>query len=447
MFFLARSAILSSSPIACKALALTLVFSLLAAPSCTRWKIRKELQLNEYFAEILKREDRHELGDDGFFQHNLLGNPFPEVRIWCAVALGRIGAPSALPWLYEALHSEYAAVRAASAFAIGEIENRELLRIEGRLPDPRARSELIGRLDDGSLAVRMRVVEALGKIGSSVEAAEIIRRLESFPFKESIVERLFLGDCITALARINDPIAVPILQKLAMISDPEIRQRAGDALARLKAGAEAPRAEATTEQAFMRASEHSEAKLDAEPLPLLSGQTPDIRKKEFRLLYPTITDAVALALASDRKKSTIALLDTTRGTIEIELFREQAPATTHRFTLEARGGRLDGIELAREDPHIISARRNDRPLFFIPLRSEINMMRFERGSVGMRLSRDSHAESFFITLTPQPFLDGVHPCFGRVISGIQTAEKIAPGDRIRRIRIKETVRIGNSLRY
>jgi len=83
-----------------------------------------------------------------------------------------------------------------------------------------------------------------------------------------------------------------------------------------------------------------------------------------------------------------------------------------------------------------------------PLRSEVNMRPFERGSVGMALSGgDSRADSFFIALAPQPYLDGINTCFGRVISGLQVAERMALGDRIKQIRIKETISFHDYYRY
>ena len=72
--------------------------------------------------------------------------------------------------------------------------------------------------------------------------------------------------------------------------------------------------------------------------------------------------------------------------------------------------------------------------------SEINMHPFERGSLGMVLkAQDSQANNFFIALNPQPGLDGRETCFGRVISGIQAADKIVPGDYIKKVHIKESI--------
>ncbi len=437
-----------------KFIVMAAILLLFPPAACTRSKVRNELQRNHFFAEILKREDRRELGEDGFFRNNLLGNPYPEVRQWCAVALGRIAAPQALPWLYEAVHAEYASVRAAAAFAIGEIEDRDLLQARGQLPNPRSSAELIGRLVDSSLAVRMRAIEALGKSGGPAEAAEIVRRLERFSYKGSRAERACLGYSITAMARLQDPVALPVLEKLAGSADREIRERAEAALARLRAGSgETSRKELMENsdpepQAYGgRGLERVQGPSPEFPLPLRNSVSGDGVQKS-PLPRPRITDTVAYALAADRKSSTIAILETTRGVIEIELSREHAPATAANFILQAEGGQLSGLEFVRPDPMILIARKPEGTPIRQSVRSEVNMLPFERGSVGMELSGgDSRADGFFITLAPQPYLDGIHTCIGRVISGIQVADKMVSGGRIERVRIKRTISYHNYRRY
>jgi len=47
---------------------------------------------------------------------------------------------------------------------------------------------------------------------------------------------------------------------------------------------------------------------------------------------------------------------------------------------------------------------------------------------------DTGGSQFFITLDPQPHLDGTYGVIGRVQSGMDVVTQIAQGDRIRRIR-------------
>jgi cyclophilin family peptidyl-prolyl cis-trans isomerase len=68
------------------------------------------------------------------------------------------------------------------------------------------------------------------------------------------------------------------------------------------------------------------------------------------------------------------------------------------------------------------------------------MLPFARGSVGMALAgKDTGGSQFFITLSPQPHLDGGYTCFGRVISGMQVVDHVVPGEVIRRVRIENDI--------
>jgi hypothetical protein len=270
---------------------LVLALSILPIYGCGPYQVRHEIAENDCFAQILMRVDRRSMGNDGFFEENLLSSPYPAVRQWCAIALGRIASPGALPLLYRAVHAGDAAVRAASAFSIGEIEDREWLEAQFLLPDPMASKELIALLDDPSSSVRMRATEALGKTGSPHEAGEIARRLESFSGSGSLIERAYVGFAITALARLKDPVAFPVLERLAKTGSPEIQSQASDALARLQD-------EKTTTLVAQRPADKP-AILDQFDDP---GDSPG-----------SVTEAISRALAASRRNSTIAMVETTRG--------------------------------------------------------------------------------------------------------------------------------------
>ena len=51
-----------------------------------------------------------------------------------------------------------------------------------------------------------------------------------------------------------------------------------------------------------------------------------------------------------------------------------------------------------------------------------------RGTVGMALDwEDTGGSQFFITLSPQPHLDGRYTVFGRVVSGMEVADHADAG--------------------
>jgi cyclophilin family peptidyl-prolyl cis-trans isomerase len=147
-------------------------------------------------------------------------------------------------------------------------------------------------------------------------------------------------------------------------------------------------------------------------------------------------------IAGARQDRTVAILETTRGRIEIDLFRQDAPVTVSNFVQLAKSGYFEGQSFMRVVPFFVVQTgdpRNDQeggPGYTI--RCEINERPFERGSVGMALAgKDTGGSQFFITLAPQPDLDGGYTCFGRVIAGMQVVDRLTPDDRIRRVTIEE----------
>ena len=65
------------------------------------------------------------------------------------------------------------------------------------------------------------------------------------------------------------------------------------------------------------------------------------------------------------------------------------------------------------------------------LRDEINRLRYERGAVGMALSGpDTGGSQWFIAHSPQPHLDGGYTVFGRVVTGMEVADKVVQDDPI-----------------
>jgi cyclophilin family peptidyl-prolyl cis-trans isomerase len=69
------------------------------------------------------------------------------------------------------------------------------------------------------------------------------------------------------------------------------------------------------------------------------------------------------------------------------------------------------------------------------IRDEINPRRYKSYTLGMALSGpDTGGSQWFITLSPQPHLDGSYTVFGQVTVGIPVLLRLTQGDRIRTIR-------------
>ena len=140
-----------------------------------------------------------------------------------------------------------------------------------------------------------------------------------------------------------------------------------------------------------------------------------------------------------------AFIETERGTIEIELNMTDAPVTSLTFIELARAGFFNGLKVHRLVPNFVIQAGDPRgdgeggPGYAI--RDELSPLPFVRGTVGLAIdSRDTGGSQFFITLSPQPHLDGRYTVFGRVVQGFDRLDEITPWDVIERVRIWDGVR-------
>ncbi len=154
----------------------------------------------------------------------------------------------------------------------------------------------------------------------------------------------------------------------------------------------------------------------------------------------------APAMTIDTKKSYIATIKTAKGTIVAELYPKDAPQHVNNFVFLARDGFYDGLGFHRVVPGFVIqggdplGNGTGGPGYNIP--PEIKA-RHSQGALAMARpsgpaqTTPSSGSQFYITLTPQPGLDGEYTVFGQVVSGMEVVEKIAKGDVIQTITIEE----------
>jgi peptidyl-prolyl cis-trans isomerase B (cyclophilin B) len=129
-------------------------------------------------------------------------------------------------------------------------------------------------------------------------------------------------------------------------------------------------------------------------------------------------------------RMTKTTMQTNHGTIELELFDEDAPKTVENFTKLARDGFYDGVIFHRVIPDFMiqggdpTGTGTGGPGYSVP--AEFNDTKHERGIVSMARGDDpnSASTSFFICLAPAPSLDGKYTVFGRVVSGMDVLQAI-----------------------
>src|SRR5688572_19881972 len=134
-----------------------------------------------------------------------------------------------------------------------------------------------------------------------------------------------------------------------------------------------------------------------------------------------------------------AVLETSYGTIVLDLLADAAPNHVAHFITRARERAYDGTTFHRVIAMGII--QGGDPLSRDPgqaakygqgglgvLRFEPNAERHTRGAVSAVLvpgKRDSAGSQFFIAITDQPALDGQYTVFARVVEGIGVAQKIS----------------------
>ncbi|HEY0387438.1 MAG TPA: peptidylprolyl isomerase [Gaiellales bacterium] len=125
-----------------------------------------------------------------------------------------------------------------------------------------------------------------------------------------------------------------------------------------------------------------------------------------------------------------ATIQTNHGTIELELFAEDAPETVANFTKLAKDGFYDGLVFHRVIPDFMiqggcpQGTGTGGPGYTFA--DEINHHPIVRGTLAMaNAGPNTNGSQFFIVTTDAaPWLDGKHTVFGRVTSGMETVDAI-----------------------
>jgi peptidyl-prolyl cis-trans isomerase B (cyclophilin B) len=128
---------------------------------------------------------------------------------------------------------------------------------------------------------------------------------------------------------------------------------------------------------------------------------------------------------------TQATIHTSEGSIEIELFPEDAPKTVANFTKLAGDGFYDGLIFHRVIPDFMiqggcpQGAGTGGPGY--QFEDEFNGHLVVRGALAMANSGpNTNGSQFFIVTTPAaPWLDGKHTVFGQVTDGQDVVEQIS----------------------
>jgi peptidyl-prolyl cis-trans isomerase B (cyclophilin B) len=145
--------------------------------------------------------------------------------------------------------------------------------------------------------------------------------------------------------------------------------------------------------------------------------------------------------------SSTAVIETTQGTIELELFDEDAPKTVENFVRLASEGYYDGLIFHRVIPDFMvqggcpQGTGTGGPGY--TFEDEINDHKIVRGTLAMaNAGPNTNGSQFFIvTADATPWLDGRHTAFGQVTSGMDVIDRIEGVDTDGRDRPLDDVRM------
>lgn len=170
-------------------------------------------------------------------------------------------------------------------------------------------------------------------------------------------------------------------------------------------------------------------------------------KTTIRLLLVTALLLTACVPAIDDTGDTMtnrhAIMETSMGTIKIELFEDKAPITTKNFIDLAEAGFYDGVAFHRVIPDFmiqggdpISKNYSDPrigtggPAHRIPDEFGVGLKHNVPGILSMANSGPNTGGSqFFVTVAATPWLDGKHAIFGKVVEGMDVVNAIVSVQR------------------
>jgi len=366
----------------------------------------------------------------------LLADPIGQVRWETAVTLGLLADSASVGPLTRALADSSSGVVQGAAIA--------LLKIQGE----RAIPTVAPQFDLLPGFLRSGLVDALGKVPGPMALQILLSRAR----EESDPPQAAGAASGLAQRRADSTRVVPALRALLKARDFTVVASAADALGQLADSASAGALATllthfgTTQDADIRASAASAlaAIKTREALAALASA----RRDPERRIRETVCAALGLPADSIglvknpllrapgvKAAPRTALIQTERGIITIAFDHARAPVTVENFVSLARAKLFDGIVFHRVVPNFVAqdgCPRGDGwggPGYEIPC--EYNDRPYDTGTVGMALSgKDTGGSQWFVTLSPQPRLEGRYTVFGSVTRGMEVVERIMPGDRI-----------------
>jgi cyclophilin family peptidyl-prolyl cis-trans isomerase len=149
----------------------------------------------------------------------------------------------------------------------------------------------------------------------------------------------------------------------------------------------------------------------------------------------------------------VIVLETAKGTIQFETYPEEAPKTVAAIVALVKRNFYNGLRFHRAEPKFLvqvgdpvsrdmsreawwGRQGSGRPIGAAEITKK---RRNVRGAVAMaHTGNPASAESqFYILLQAKPELDGKYAVFGRVVAGMEVADRLKRGDVLKKASLKE----------
>ena len=141
------------------------------------------------------------------------------------------------------------------------------------------------------------------------------------------------------------------------------------------------------------------------------------------------------AIEIDPTKSYTAVMNTTKGSMTIELYADKVPNTVNNFVFLSRQGFYDGIKFHRVISGFMAQSGDPTgtgaggPGYTFEDEFDDSLRHDDVGILSMaNRGANTNGSQFFICFAPQPHLDGKHAVFGKVVEGLDVLESLMPRD-------------------
>ena len=139
-----------------------------------------------------------------------------------------------------------------------------------------------------------------------------------------------------------------------------------------------------------------------------------------------------------------ATIETSKGTIKLELYADKAPKTVANFEKLAGEGFYDGLTFHRVIPDFMvqtgcpQGTGTGGPGYSFDDEFHEELKHSGPGVLSMaNAGPNTNGSQFFITHVATPWLDGKHSVFGRVLEGQDVVDAIQQGDVMEKVAVAE----------